>query len=253
MWSGPRNLSTAMMRSFGNRADTFVSDEPFYGAFLKASGAHHPMRDEVIAAMDCDWREHRPDPRRAGARTARPIWYQKHMWHHMVGPVGYRRFRRLHPRLPDPRPGADDRLLSAQARGGRVRGFRARPAGRLLRARGGPARPGAAGRRRRRRARRSRRRADRALRPRSASPSTRRCCAGRPAGARPTAPGRRTGTGRSRRAPASARPSRRRPTCPTRRAASPTAAGPYYERLAAHGESDPEPGMESSRIVRLWP
>ena len=55
MWSGPRNLSTAMMRSFGNRADTFVSDEPFYGAFLKTSGADHPMRDEVIAAMDCDW------------------------------------------------------------------------------------------------------------------------------------------------------------------------------------------------------
>lgn len=91
MWSGPRNLSTAMMRSFGNRADTFVSDEPFYGCFLKASGADHPMRDEVIAAMDCDW---------AGvARTisgpvpgGRPIWYQKHMWHHMVGPVGYADF-----------------------------------------------------------------------------------------------------------------------------------------------------------------
>ena len=91
MWSGPRNLSTAMMRSFGNRADTYVSDEPFYGAFLKASGAPHPMREEVIAAMDCDW---------AGvARTisgpppeARPIWYQKHMWHHMVGPVGYEDF-----------------------------------------------------------------------------------------------------------------------------------------------------------------
>ena len=88
MWSGPRNLSTAMMRSFGNRADTFVSDEPFYGCFLEASGAPHPMRDEVIAAMDCDWSR--------VARTisgpvpgGRPIWYQKHMWHHMVGPIGY--------------------------------------------------------------------------------------------------------------------------------------------------------------------
>ena len=38
MWSGPRNISTAMMRSFGSRADTFVSDEPFYGAYLKATG-----------------------------------------------------------------------------------------------------------------------------------------------------------------------------------------------------------------------
>jgi hypothetical protein len=88
MWSGPRNLSTALMRSFGNRADTFVSDEPYYGAFLKASGADHPMRAEVIAAMDCDWR--------SVARTlAGPVpdgsavWYQKHMWHHMVGPIGH--------------------------------------------------------------------------------------------------------------------------------------------------------------------
>ena len=43
MWSGPRNLSTAMMRSFGSRKDVFVSDEPFYGCFLKTTGADHPM------------------------------------------------------------------------------------------------------------------------------------------------------------------------------------------------------------------
>jgi hypothetical protein len=88
MWSGPRNLSTAMMRSFGSRADTFVSDEPFYGCFLKTSGADHPMRDEVIAAMDCDWQSvmeslSGPTPDRS------PVWYQKHMWHHMAGPTGY--------------------------------------------------------------------------------------------------------------------------------------------------------------------
>lgn len=91
MWSGPRNLSTAMMRSFGNRADTFVSDEPYYGAFLKASGAPHPMRDEVISATDCDWRSIAatlagPCP------NGKPIWYQKHMWHHMVGPVSHADF-----------------------------------------------------------------------------------------------------------------------------------------------------------------
>ena len=88
MWSGPRNLSTAMMRSFGSRADTFVSDEPFYGAFLKTTGADHPMRDEVIAAMDCDWRSVMASlsgPTRDGS----PVWYQKQMWHHMAGPVGY--------------------------------------------------------------------------------------------------------------------------------------------------------------------
>ena len=88
MWSGPRNLSTAMMRSFGSRTDTFVSDEPFYGCFLKTTGAPHPMREETIAAMDCDWRSVmaalRCDP--AGGS---PIWYQKHMWHHMAGPIGY--------------------------------------------------------------------------------------------------------------------------------------------------------------------
>ena len=88
MWSGPRNLSTAMMRSFGSRADTFVSDEPFYGCFLKSAGADHPMREQVMAAMDCDWgsvlEELRSDP-----EDGSPIWYQKHMWHHMVGPIGY--------------------------------------------------------------------------------------------------------------------------------------------------------------------
>lgn len=91
MWSGPRNLSTAMMRSFGNRADTAVSDEPFYGAFLKTSGADHPMREAVIDAMDCDW----ASVARAIAGPVpggKPVWYQKHMWHHMVGPVGYGEF-----------------------------------------------------------------------------------------------------------------------------------------------------------------
>jgi hypothetical protein len=88
MWSGPRNLSTAMMRSFGSRSDTFVSDEPFYGCFLKSTGADHPMRDEVIAAMDCDWRSVMATL--SGRPPAeKPVWYQKHMWHHMTGPVGY--------------------------------------------------------------------------------------------------------------------------------------------------------------------
>lgn len=88
MWSGPRNLSTAMMRSFSSRADTIVSDEPFYGAYLKATGDPQPMADEVIASMDSDWR--------SVARTMTgpapgdaPIWYQKHMAHHMVGPIAH--------------------------------------------------------------------------------------------------------------------------------------------------------------------
>ena len=88
MWSGPRNLSTAMMRSFGGRADTFVSDEPFYGCFLKTTGADHPMREEVIAAMDCDWQSVMTSLR-GDTPDGSPVWYQKHMWHHMAGPVGY--------------------------------------------------------------------------------------------------------------------------------------------------------------------
>jgi len=88
MWSGPRNLSTAMMRSFSSRADTFVTDEPFYGAYLKTTGDRQAMADAVIAAMDCDWASvartmTRPCP------TGAPIWYQKHMAHHMVGPVAH--------------------------------------------------------------------------------------------------------------------------------------------------------------------
>ena len=86
MWSGPRNLSTAMMRSFGSRADTAVSDEPFYGAYLKDSGDAQPMAQEVIASMDCDWRSVARAMGGEGPDGA-PIWYQKHMAHHMVGPV----------------------------------------------------------------------------------------------------------------------------------------------------------------------
>lgn len=91
MWSGPRNLSTAMMRSFESRSDTFVSDEPFYGAYLKASGADHPMRDQVVAEMDCDWKGVMASL--AGpVPDGSPIWYQKHMWHHMTGPIGFEDF-----------------------------------------------------------------------------------------------------------------------------------------------------------------
>lgn len=86
MWSGPRNISTAMMRSFSSRPDCAVSDEPFYGCFLRESGADHPMREAVIASMDCDW--HSVAAAMAGAAPGdKPVWYQKHMPHHMAGPI----------------------------------------------------------------------------------------------------------------------------------------------------------------------
>jgi hypothetical protein len=83
MWSGPRNISTAMMRSFENRPDTAVIDEPFYAAFLAATGIDHPMREESLASQPKDPRvvvEQILGPVPAG----RPVWYQKHMTHHMV-------------------------------------------------------------------------------------------------------------------------------------------------------------------------
>ena len=86
MWSGPRNLSTAMMRSFSSRADTFVSDEPFYGAYLRTTRDDQPMADQVIAAMDCDWHSV-AQTLRGPCPDGSPVWYQKHMSHHMEGPV----------------------------------------------------------------------------------------------------------------------------------------------------------------------
>ncbi|MBV7259711.1 sulfotransferase [Erythrobacter crassostreae] len=86
MWSGPRNLSTAMMRSFSSRTDTFVSDEPFYGAYLKETGDPQPMIEDVIASMDCDWQSVAAQMR-GDAPDGSAIWYQKQMPHHMEGPV----------------------------------------------------------------------------------------------------------------------------------------------------------------------
>ena len=57
MWSGPRNISTAMMRAWGNRDDTVVIDEPFYAYYLKVTGIEHPGTDEVIATGETDWRK----------------------------------------------------------------------------------------------------------------------------------------------------------------------------------------------------
>ena len=87
MWSGPRNISTAMMRSFGAREDTAVTDEPFYAAYLVQTGLLHPMREEVIASQPNDWREVVPGLL-GPVPGARPIWYQKHMTHHMVPAFG---------------------------------------------------------------------------------------------------------------------------------------------------------------------
>ncbi len=87
MWSGPRNISTAMMRSFENRPDASVSDEPFYAAYLKATGYNHPMQADILAAQPTDWRSV-VTAVTGPAPAGRAVWYQKHMTHHMLPGFG---------------------------------------------------------------------------------------------------------------------------------------------------------------------
>lgn len=83
MWSGPRNLSTALMRSWGNRSDTFVTDEPLYAAYLAATGLDHPGSGEIITTYETDaakvtsWLV-------GNIPEGHSIWYQKHMAHHLL-------------------------------------------------------------------------------------------------------------------------------------------------------------------------
>jgi len=90
MWSGPRNLSTALMRSFSSRPDAAVLDEPFYAHYLKETGIGHPGRDDVIAAYETDWRKV-IDFITGPVPGEKPIWYQKHMAHHMLPHVDSQR------------------------------------------------------------------------------------------------------------------------------------------------------------------
>jgi hypothetical protein len=86
MWSGPRNISTAMMRAWGNRADTLVIDEPFYAFYLSETGKEHPGADEVIASGETDWRKviaQLTGPIPNGKR----IFFQKQMAHHLAPEV----------------------------------------------------------------------------------------------------------------------------------------------------------------------
>lgn len=84
MWSGPRNISTAMMRAWENRGDCAVSDEPLYAAYLATTGLDHPGRDDVIAAGDTDWRRVVQGLTTGPAPGEQPLWYQKHMTHHLL-------------------------------------------------------------------------------------------------------------------------------------------------------------------------
>jgi Sulfotransferase domain len=83
MWSGPRNISTAMMRSFSSRPDTAVTDEPLYAHYLKVTGVAHPGREVVLAAHESDWRKVTAELT-GSVPGGRAVWYQKHMAHHLL-------------------------------------------------------------------------------------------------------------------------------------------------------------------------
>ena len=80
MWSGPRNISTALMRSWENRPDTRVVDEPLYAHYLSRTGLNHPGRDEVISAGETSWQVVVDEL----TAPVEGVYYQKHMTHHLV-------------------------------------------------------------------------------------------------------------------------------------------------------------------------
>ena len=82
-WSGPRNISTALMRSWSSRSNTFVSDEPFYGYYLKKTGLNHPMKEEIINHYPTN---HNDIIENITSKIPnnKKIWYQKHMAHHLI-------------------------------------------------------------------------------------------------------------------------------------------------------------------------
>ena len=82
MWSGPRNISTALMRSFENRSDTKVYDEPFYAYYLKHTNLNHPMKDEILKTYPSDENEVIKLVNKEDEKYE--IFYQKHMSHHIL-------------------------------------------------------------------------------------------------------------------------------------------------------------------------
>lgn len=88
MWSGPRNISTALMRAWENRSDTVVCDEPLYAHYLYETGLPHAMSAEVIASQPTDWREVAAELTRENPEST-AVYYQKHMAHHLLPEVGH--------------------------------------------------------------------------------------------------------------------------------------------------------------------
>ncbi len=198
MWSGPRNISTALMRSWGNRPDTFVCDEPFYAHYLVQTKIAHPGGDEVIRHQENDWRKVAawltgPIP------EGKTIFYQKHMAHHLLPNMEPRLARSGDELFSHPRATRDADLAVALPAATDAGRHRTAATGRNLSASEGTHRPHAADHRCAAmcwtiHAVRS---ASYAMRCMCRSP--RRCCRGRPDHEAPMASGRNTGTPPSRR------------------------------------------------------
>jgi len=86
MWSGPRNISTALMRSWGSRADTTVVDEPLYAFYLKETGLPHPGREAILKSQPTHW-ETVAEQLSGPIPSDKAIFYQKHMAHHLLPDV----------------------------------------------------------------------------------------------------------------------------------------------------------------------
>ncbi len=82
-WSGPRNISTALMRSWSSRNDTFVSDEPFYAYYLQETQLNHPMKEEIIKHYSTNYYSIIQNISSIIPNNKK-IWYQKHMAHHLI-------------------------------------------------------------------------------------------------------------------------------------------------------------------------
>lgn len=84
MWSGPRNISTALLRAWGNRPDTCVSDEPLYAYYLRATArTDHPGYEEIVRYHETDWRMV-VDWLLGPVPEGKAVFYQKHMAHHVL-------------------------------------------------------------------------------------------------------------------------------------------------------------------------
>ena len=83
MWSGPRNISTALMRSFENRMDCFVSDEPLYAYYLNETKSDHPLRNKIIKSGETNFKNI-ITYLKGNIPESKDVWYQKHMSHHIL-------------------------------------------------------------------------------------------------------------------------------------------------------------------------